>query len=298
MPGTTFREVIAWPLIASLLPWRFGFRLLDAVARRVHLHPEATATALAGAASIAGVGNREEWERRYRLTRLVDHCDLFLMRTRGRRWFARHVRVDGDWPRTGPFIAMTFHWGAGLWALDDIRATRLPVHFVSARLSEADFHGDVVALRYARLRNRTVEQAGGAPIIYTGGAREAIRAALSAGRAVAALYDVPPTLTGRTLSSSVCGRKIVLPAGFAALAAETRVPIVPFAMRIDYATGERSLSIEASFVAETAQAFADRLAQSLTRLLTEDTAAWHFSGLAQHFFAPAHTEATEAVQAR
>jgi hypothetical protein len=295
---TTFREVVAWPLLAALMPWRVGFRLLDAVATRAELHPEATAAALAGAASIGPVGDPVDWARRYRLTRLVDHCDLFLVRTRGRRWFARHVTVEGEWPRDGPFIAMTFHWGAGLWALDDIRATRRPVHFIAARFAEADFDGDRVAYRYARLRNRTVERAGGAPIIYTGGASAAIRAALVAGHAVAALYDVPPALTGRTLSTRVCGRGVVLPAGFATLAVETGVPVAPFAMRTDFRTGARSLTIEPGFVAPTAQAFADRLGESLTRLLGEDTAAWHFSGLAPQFFVQADDDARQAAHAR
>ena len=68
-----------------------------------------------GAAMVAPIGDAREWKKRYRLIRLVDHCDLFLVRTRTRRWFRKHVDVDGAWPASGPFIAMTFHWGCLLY---------------------------------------------------------------------------------------------------------------------------------------------------------------------------------------
>ena len=291
----TLKESVVLPALAAALPWAWGFALLRRFAAGDDLYPELAQAACDGAATVCPVGDRRAWKQRYRLIRLVDHCDMFLVRTRSRRWFRRHVDVEGAWPASGPFIAMTFHWGAGLWALDDLRASGVPARFLSARIDPAGFNGDWVAHAYARSRNRTVESAGGAPVIYTGGATQAIRRALDESHAVVALYDIPATPDHATLRTMVCGRVVELPAGLANLAVTTGVPIVPFSMGVDCATGRRQLRIDDAFRPANAQDFADRLADALTRLIRTDTAAWHFSALAPQFFAATAAESASAA---
>jgi hypothetical protein len=293
---TTFRDAIFWPAVAACLSWPRGFALLNSIAARDDVLSESTAVAIAGAACVAPVADERDWKRRYRLTRLVDHCDLFLMRTRSRNWFERHVDVEGEWPACGPFIAMTFHWGAGLWALARMHDSGVPVRFLAARVEKEQLRGDPFAARYARWRLSTVERAGGAPVIYTGGATAAIQKALANGQAVVALYDIPAVTTNRTLRTTVCGRPVALPAGMANLAVESGVPVVAFEMGLDYRTGRRQLRIQPSFISASAQDFADRLAVSLTRLLATDTAAWHFSGLAPQFFGAHEMAATPLAE--
>lgn len=280
----TLREVVFWPALAASVPWRAGYKLLDSIAHRTSLYEADADAALAGASCVTTIGDSADWKRRYRLTRLIDYCDLFLARTRTARWFAKHVDVIGAWPARGPFIAMTFHWGAGLWSIEHMHSHGVPVHFVAVRTRREEFGKDWLAYRYARARNRTVERAGGAPIIYTGGATDSIRRALADGHAVVALYDVPAPMTGRTLQTKVCDRAIRLPAGMARLAVESHATVVAFEMGIDFATGRRKLRIEPPFVATSEQDFADRLALIMTRVLRRDSAAWHFSHLAKHFF--------------
>ena len=279
----TFRETVYWPALAASLPWQHGFSLLDRIARRDDIYAESTADALTGARSFTSIEDGQDWKRRHRLTRLVDHTDMFLIGTRTRRWFARHVEVEGEFPAVGPYIAMTFHWGAGLWAISRMHESGVPVHFVSARVLRENFHGDAVAYRYALARNRTVERAGGAPVILTGGASAAIESALSAGHVIVALYDIPP-VTNTTLATTVCGRRVELPAGMANIAMRTGVPVVGFDMGLDYHSGRRHLHVEPAFRPSSAQEFADRLGRTMTRLLATDSAAWHFSGLAPQFF--------------
>lgn len=281
----TLRETVLLPALAAALPWDWGFVLLRKLAASDDLYPVLTRDACNGAAMVAPIGDAREWKKRYRLIRLVDHCDLFLVRTRTRRWFRKHVEVDGAWPASGPFIAMTFHWGAGLWALDNLRTLGMPVRLLSARIDKAHFQGDWIAHRYACCRNRTVESAAGAPVIYTGGATEAIRRTLAGGGVVAALYDIPATKARATLLTTVCDHFVELPAGLANLAVASGVPIVPFSMGLDVVSGRRKLRIEAQFRPDSPQDFADRLAASLTRLIRQDTAAWHFSEIAPEFFA-------------
>ncbi|MEP7084734.1 MAG: hypothetical protein ABI854_08355 [Betaproteobacteria bacterium] len=273
------------PAAAAILPWTLGFRLLRRFARNADLFPELTEAACNGALTVSPIEDVTAWKQRYRLIRLVDHCDMFLLRTRSRRWLRKHADVQGEWPSKGPFIAMSFHWGQGIWALADLHSIGPPVRLLAARLDKSEFGDDWVSYAYARSRNRTVELAAGAPIIYVGGARRQLESALADGHIVLALYDLPPTAGHSTLLTRVCERVIKLPSGLASLAAASGVPIVPFSLGIDYETGRRQLRIEEPFLPADAQEFADRLAVSLTRLIRMDTAAWHLSSHAPHFFA-------------
>jgi phosphatidylinositol dimannoside acyltransferase len=289
------RDAVLLPALAAALPWAWGFGLLRKFAASSDLYPELTDVACNGAMTVSPISDISEWKRRFRLIRLVDHCDMYLVRTRSRRWFCQHVDVDGTWPKSGPFIAMTFHWGAGLWALADLHSVGIPVRFLSARIDKSQFQGDWVAHTYARCRNRTVQSAGGAPVIYTGGATQSIRDALAQGHVVAALYDIPADKARATLLTKVCGRPVEFPAGLANLAVASGVPVVPFAMGLDYQSGRRQLKIEESFHPASAQDFADRLAESLTRLIRQDTCAWHFSGYAPLFFAAGAAATAAAI---
>jgi hypothetical protein len=71
-------------------------QLLDAIASRAEIVSESTHDAIAGAATVTPIVDERDWKRRYRLTQLVDHCDMFLVRMRGRRWFARYVDVEAN----------------------------------------------------------------------------------------------------------------------------------------------------------------------------------------------------------
>jgi len=295
----TLRETVILPALAAALPWKFGFRLLKWFAAGNDLYPELTEAACRGALTISPIADIVAWKRRYRLIRLVDHCDMFLLRTRTRKWIRKHADVEGAWPASGPFIAMTFHWGQGIWALADLYSVGAPVRLLAKKFDKREFTGDWVAYAYARCRNRTVELAAGAPIIYVGGAIRALRHALGAGHVVLAVYDLPPTEGHATLLTRVCGRLIELPSGLANLAAASGVPIVPFSLGVDCETGRRQLRIEQPFRPANAQEFADRLAESLTRLIRQDTAAWHLSSHAPYFFAAdaAAKTANEAANA-
>ena len=298
----TLRETVLVPALAAGLPWAWGFALLKKFAATADLFPELTDAACKGALTVSAIDDITAWKQRYRLIRLVDHCDMFLLRTRSRTWLRKHADVEGDWPAKGPFIAMSFHWGQGIWALADLHSIGPPVRLLAARLDRSAFGKDWVSYAYARSRNRTVESAAGAPIIYVGGATQAVRRALVDGHIVLALYDLPPTEGHSTLLTRVCGRLIKLPSGLAKLAAASGVPIVPFSLGIDYQSGRRQLRIEEPFHPASAQEFADRLALSLTRLIQKDTAAWHLSSHAPYFFAadsdvPAEAAPAEAVPA-
>jgi hypothetical protein len=272
-----------WPLLAASMPWRAAFALLSRVARSDTVRFEAESAAWAQAAALGGTrlpeafGDVDEatWRRAWRLVQLVDHTDLFLARTRGHRWLDRHFDVHGAWPLGGAFLALTFHWGAGLWALRDLGRSGHRARFLSRRLSDAEFAGDPWRRRYMMLRVDATEQATRAPLISTGGATAKITASLARGTPIVALCDVPLPTSRTKIDAPFRGRRLVMPRGLIALACERGIPIVHFSAGLDRMTGRRRLDIEPIERFSEPAAMAAALARRLEELLVRDPAAWH-----------------------
>ncbi len=273
-----------WPMLAAALPARARFRLLARVAASDHVvfPDEVAAYALAthfGFTRLPETGtvaaDEATWRRAWRLVQLVDHADLFVAMTRAHDWFDASADVRGAWPVRGPFLAVTYHWGAGLGSLQNLARTGNRAHFLSGRFNGADFGYDAWRLRYVRLRARATERASGASIIYTGGATAQIEAAFSEGSSVVALCDVPVRL-GRSAIAAPLGRlQLTIPLGLIRIACVLRIPVVSFSAGLDRATGRRHLAIQGAQTFADPQALATVLAAQLESLLGRDGAAWH-----------------------
>lgn len=275
-----------WPMIAAALPYGVGMRVLARASRSGSgaLPGEDLAWEQAehyGRTAAVGVDPPEAaeraaaaWREAWRYTRLVDHADLFLSLTRSARWLRRHMDVDGAWPERDPFLAVTSHWGAGLWALRHLRAAGRTARFLSRRLDvEADLDPRLAA--YARLRVRGVARALGTPLIYTGGAAQAVQRSWAQGESIVALFDVPPESGRRTISAPLGAGRISVPIGLLQLACAARIPVVTFAAGIDRRNRRRYLTIGPARVSDDPQRLVDMLARHLEGLLERDSAAWH-----------------------
>ena len=195
--------------------------------------------------------------------------------TRGVRWFNAQADVTGTWPATGPFLAVTFHWGAGLGALAHLANAGHGARFLSGRFADADFGNDAWRVRYVKLRGRAVESATGAPVIYTGGASAHIDDAFARGTTVIALCDVPPAAGRSAIAASLNGLRLRMPLGLARLACARGMPVVCFVAGVDRATGRRRLAIDEARVFSDPASLAAVLAARLGSALERDAAAWH-----------------------
>jgi len=282
------RTLWRWPSIAAALPSHARFRLLSRVAAsdRVVLPDEAAAWAQAvrfGYARLPESGTspvaETTWRRAWRLVQLVDHTDLFVATTRGAGWFERDADIAGAWPEAGPaagpFLAVTYHWGAGLGSLAHLARAGLRAHFLSIRIRDEDFAADPWRLRYMKLRIRATERAAGAPVIYTGEASAHIVAAFAAGENVVALCDVPAAPGRSAIATTVGAMRLTMPLGLIRLACERRVPVVTFAAGLDRTTGRRHLAIDEARTFADPAALAAALAARFESLLARDPAAWH-----------------------
>ncbi len=272
-----------WPALAASLPWPAGFALLARVAASGTACFDAEAAAwqqvrrFAGAriAEAHAAADETAWRRAWRLVQLVDHADLFLTLTRTDRWLERHVDVRGAWPAAGPFLAVTCHWGAGLWALRHLGRAGHRSRFLARRPSPAEFGDDAGRRRYMWMRIRATERATRAPVVYTGGATAEIARALDARTSIVALCDVPLPPGRSKIEAPFRGGRLSMPRGLIALACARGLPVVTFSAGLDRATGRRQLAIAPAAVYRDQAAMAGALAVDLEALLDRDSAAWH-----------------------
>jgi hypothetical protein len=271
-----------WPALAAALPWPAGFALLARVASadRVRFETEDAAYAQArrfGGTGLpdAGAANAAAWRRAWRLVRLVSRSD---------RWLDRNVSVHGAWPTSGPFLAVTCHWGAGLWALRHLARAGNRSRFLARRLSKAEFGGDPGRRRYMHMRIRATERASRAPVIYTGGATAEIAAALDEGTCIVALCDVPLTAGRSKIEVPFRGGRLTMPRGLIALACARNAPVVLFSAGIDRSTGQRRLDIAPAGIFRDPVVMAGALARWLDDLLARDAPAWHMWPYAAELF--------------
>lgn len=263
------------PRLVAGLPPAFAWRSCRALARLGGLYPEPVAAALASVPMAFPGTDLRRLARDVRSIWLLDIADLARSRRRPVEWLPRDLEVHGAWPTTGGFIAAGFHYGAGLWAFRHLRASGHRTTMLLAPLERTDFDAHPLRYRYARARIAELERIGGEPIIHRPGARARMLEALRRDVAIIGLFDVPPRLVPHGQRPvRLLGRDASLPGGMLALAAEAGVPVVPYWVEIDMASGRRRLVIGEMLSPEPAAESLQVLAQRLEVLIRNEPAAW------------------------
>ena len=268
-------ECWLFPALTACLPWRAGFALLRLLSR-LPLYDERIAPALRSAQSLGLAPDPRAFRRRQRLYLLLEHADLFLSLTRGRRWFERHVRVHGAWPAPGTrYSAVFFHYGTGLWSMRNLAEAAGAAHFLSGPLDFAAERARPLRRAYARLRLREVARAGRAPVIQTGGSAKRLKEVLVQGPgAIVVGGDVPPGATHGTAEVRLFERAAALAQGLAQIAHATGTSLVVFSEQIE--GRERTLRIDPPLEVRDVGAAVQQLAERLEARVRADPAAWHF----------------------
>jgi len=270
-------ELFLIPGIALALPWPLCFRLFRWLASTPWLYRNETEAAVQRAGKFMPIADPDAWASAYRLVRLVDHADLYLSRLRGDRWPRRYLHLQGpDWPTGGPVLAITFHWGAGLWGLRHLRARKQRVSGLARRFEENDFSDAPLQKLYARLRTAETVKACGAPLIYADGRSILkIRQALASTTSVVALFDVVAPDRRHALEVSFLGRTALFPRGVLFAALTAKAPVVAFRVALDRNNGHRTLIVSRPLVVKSEQELLDKLIAQLEEAIRDDPAAWH-----------------------
>jgi hypothetical protein len=241
------------------------------------MYPEPAEAAAAIAPQYLPIADVEAFKRDVRTVWLLDAVDLRLSLQRRTDWLPEHVEVQGAWPRNGAFVATSFHYSTGLWVFRDLRRHRRDVILISARFDRANFDNHPVRFRYGSTRMGEVERISGNPNAYRPGVRKTVLEALGRGVPVISVMDMPPRMAPYGQRPvTFLDRAASLPDGSLMLAKEAGVPIVPYWVEIDLATGKRKLVIGDAIAPEPVDDVLSRLAGSLDTLIRAEPAAWLF----------------------
>jgi hypothetical protein len=278
-------EVVLLPGLAAVMPWPLCFRIFQRAARWTWLYREATERAVQEASRLGWVSDPQQWAADRRLVTLVDHADHFLTRTRSSRWLGRYVEVHGEWPASEHRgLLLTFHWGAGMWALRHAPLAGLQAQMLVAAPKPSDFRGHSILFRYIRARIASIDLALGNPALdVSGNLRPALRA-LQRNQQVMAVIDVPADAHGASESVQLLGQRARIPRALLRFAVEQAIPVTVFATGIRLTDGHRFIKIQQLGVYTEVAPLGEALFKKLDELILETPVAWHFWGEAPRFF--------------
>lgn len=281
-------EVVLVPGLAALLPWPWVYRLFRRLAARHWLYEPAVARAVEQARARHWVGPSEaDWVLRRRLTTLVDHADHYLSRTRGSRWLARYVHLEGEWPPPGqPALCLTFHWGAGMWGLRSAAGAGVRAHMLVASPDAAHFRGHAILHRYIVARTNSITQALGRDCIDVSADMRQVPRALAAGDAVFAVIDVPADQVTASAPIQVLGMPARLPTALLRLAVTRQIPVHVYVTGYRLEDGHRFVRIQSLGVPADLPTLVAQVEACLDETIRADAPMWHFWGEADRFFRP------------
>lgn len=217
--------------------------------------------------------------QRFVLQRLVDQADLALAWLRGRRWHERWVCEEGSaFPEHGPFLAITFHLGAGLPSMRSLGRHGRGVAFIHAPVEGATRRSDRLGYWLAHARLATVKRLGGAPCIPTGGSAAQAHGWLAQGGGVVALIDAPHQGDRHAVAVPFYGRSIGLPSGLARLAVDAGVPVYVYSVTLAEASPQRLLRIHGPLTSRDPAALTRDIGRLFENTVKIDPAAWSYWG--------------------
>ena len=285
--GADLVNLFVVPILIALMPWRIGFAVLRFMARHEKSHRATIEQAWLAAAPYCPGEDADNWKWRFRLLRLLERVDTWLVFLRSSRWWAAHIDRTGDWPASaGPFVLLTYHWGGGQWIWRELHEQGIPAHFIARRAQANDLGAGRVALWYARVRERGIMRHGNRDVIFTGSSRRRIHDTIAAGGSVVGMMDLPPAHQ-ETFRRPLLDGVLRIPAGLAKIAAELGTSVLIFHCSFDLDTGRRRLSLRTLPGGTAPDAVATEYVAELDRCLRLEPAFWQLWPAAPLMLEPA-----------
>lgn len=278
-------EVVLLPGLAAVLPWRVCFWAFKWLSHRRFLYREPCERALAEASKRGWVTDADAWLAARRLVTLADHADHYLTRTRSDAWMKRHLDVDGCWPSPNKAsLQLTFHWGAGMWALRHARSSGLNAHMLVAAVNGDHFKGRTVLHHYIKARTKSIALALKRHTVDVSVSLRPVLRALRANEQVIAVIDVPADQVSASQPIDLLGMKARIPTALLRVAVEQGTPVNVFLTGIRMTDGQRFLRIKQLGVYDDLNTLIQDVFQVLENAITEDPVAWHFWSESERFF--------------
>lgn len=278
-------ELFVLPGLAVLLPWPLCFALYKRLARLPWLYRQTANNALKQAQQRGWVSDPQQWLMRRKLVTLVDHADFGLTWARSRRWLARYMHTQGQWPQPhAPAVLCTFHWGAGMWSLRHARNAGMDAHILVAPLNGEHFAGRPVLHAYAKARTRALTRELGHETLNASVPLRPVLKALRRNEQIMAVIDVPADAVSASSDVELLGMHARVPRGLLRLATDHAIPVTVFTVGINLETGHRKLILETLPVERDTETLIARVFSKLDDALRWQPEAWHFWSEADRFF--------------
>ena len=216
---------------------------------------------------------------------LVDHADHYLTRTRGDIWMKRHLLVEGSWPTPNEAsLQLTFHWGAGMWALRHAQSAHLNAHMLVASVNGDHFAGRQIFHKYIKARTASIALALKRPTVDVSISLRPVLKALRANEQVIAVIDVPADQVSASQTVDILGMQARIPTALLRLAVDHGTPVSVFTTGIQMTSGQRCLRITQLGAYDDLDRLVQDVFQLLDEAIAQDSAAWHFWSEAERFF--------------
>ena len=277
-------ELLLLPAIGAVLPWRWSLRLMGLLAAWRGWYREEVELSTQHARRAGFAPDPERFARRARWRLLVEGMDPFLVRARRRRrYVARWVRATGDaLPADGPVVLVGPHFGCGFWFLPWMCTQGRPLNIVAPPLDTLTAGMSLPQKLNLRLRYRLLVHAAGRPLVYRGGAAQALASLLARGDVGFGLCDMP-TQRADAVEVQLAGHATRLAQNMFELARRQGAPVVLFWSDTELATGIRRIHLERLEDGDVEDQVR-RFARMLDGLIREDPSGWRFWSIGDAFF--------------
>ncbi len=284
----TFFESVLIPVICVCLPWRLCVRIFWFLCGKTWLFPTATDLVCHHARDYIQFENEQTFRQKIRFHLLVDQADFYLSCTRGRRWFNKYVRIQGDKiDKDQGSLFVTFHWGQGFWALKYFNLLGFKPAWLHAPLQSKIKWGSCVSGLVGKGRIAQVGRLAEAVPIAVGNSVEKMRYRLVEEKSsVMAMPDAPLRSGASAIPVKLLGRSARLPAGVIRMAASENISVYAYTMIVNPEDGMRDLRIRGPIHYRDEESLAQALADMLTEAIEKDPSAWYVWPFANSFFEP------------
>lgn len=267
--------------LTLLLPWPLCFRVLRFLTRFGLGGSPLDADAWQRMQRHGFMLERKLAIRQMRLHRLVDLADFYKSWRIRPAWLKKFWRVRGDSlpdsEQHPAVLFVTFHYGAGFWALHHFRQHGLGMAALY-RLPPKPPRGSCFDYHFFGWRLRAIFRMTGVWPIRVGDNQSELKTLVQRlvkdKKPVGFMPDIP-THRDQAVEADILGGKIYFASALLRLIVKHQIPVVLYTSVADLQDGGRNVDLrvlyECGTVAELAQTFAD----SLERAIRQDPSAWH-----------------------
>lgn len=270
------------PAVTVLLPARAGLLWLKFWAKHLVSSSQGASADWAVARQYVkdSVGDSASFLHRAKTYALLDWADVYLASLRPRAaWLRKNIEMHGDPPPATPAMAITIHYGAGLWSLP-LLSEYWPVGWVYATMV---YPGQTILTKLSEQRLRTLRAMRDVALLNTPGAYKKMLDYTASGGGIVGLIDAPDTGHRAVSPIQLFGHELYLANGLVRFARAEKLPIYLYTVSLCPKGEKRIFRGKLLPVSSDMGNTLEQIGRWMEGEIMQDPAAWHLWGFAHHF---------------